>query len=368
MKRLKAVLNNLFFWTAIAIFVTAVALVALGRSTDDIYVFGYKPFVIATGSMETEYLTNSLAVIKKGGFENIEVGDVVAFTASATGQMLALHRVVSQTDDAFVTKGDNNAHVDDILVTKDNFIGKEVFHTNLTAYWVNELHKPFGWLRMIALPILAIIMFGAGIHLLNRWTTDKNLRRLIICGTLLTVSITTLIFYNIWDNQRIDYTNQKLADVVGVFTSQNGGDSQTSTTVNNREIVGAIEIGKLNVKYPIIAYDNDSSLNISIAKYSGPELNENGNVVLLGHRSANGGNLFFTRIDQLTYDDIVTVTDKTGRTISYKVVEFSVHTPDDLLVLDTNEPDTRELTLISCSLDLLDRYVVKLVEEKTSSS
>ena len=360
MKKIGTALNNLFFWAALVIFVLLVAFIALGKSTEDIYVFGYKPFIIATGSMETEYMTHSLVVIHKGGFDDVEIGDVVAFRAASKSQKLAFHRVVSQVDGAFVTKGDNNSQVDGTLVTRNNFIGREVFHSNITAYWAQELQKPFGWVRMILVPILAIVMFCVGIYILNRWTTNKNLRRLVICGVLLAASIVALISYYVWDSQRIDYTNQKLVEVANVFVAQN---EDAITTINNREIIGVVEIEKINVKYPIIAYENDSSLDISIVKYSGPALNETGNVVLLGHRSANGGNLFFTRIDHLVSGDTVKVTDKTGRTVNYKVVEYNIHTPYDLSVLEAEKSGAKELTLISCTSNLLDRYVVKLVKQ-----
>jgi signal peptidase len=360
-KKVGKILNNLIFWAAIIIFVLAVSFVALGKSTEDIYVFGYKPFIIATGSMETEYMTNSMVVIHKGGFEEVKVGDVVAFKAAAMGQKLAFHRVVSQVDGAFVTKGDNNNQIDDALVTKDNFIGREVFHTNITAYWVNELHKPFGWARMILLPILAIIMFALGVYFLNRWTTNKNLKRLIICGALLLASVATLVLYNVWDNNRISHANNQLSDAANSFLAANDSDSQTATTINNREIIGVININRLGIHYPIIMYENEASLDISITKYSGPELNEVGNVALLGHRSANGGNLWFTQIDKLVIDDVVEISDAKGRTLEYKVRAFNIHTPDDLSVLEIESSSERELTLISCSKDLRNRYVVKLV-------
>jgi signal peptidase len=363
-KRKKSVsgfLTNVFFWAALVIFLIAVSFVALGKSTENIYVFGYKPFIIVTGSMETEYMTNSMIIIKKDSFENIKVGDVVAFQAESMGKKLAFHRVVDQVGDAFVTKGDNNNHADEAYVTRDNFIGSEVFHTNVTAYWINELHRPLGWIRMILLPILAIAMFMLGIYLLDRWTKNKTLKWLVICVTLLLASVTTLVLYNIWDGNRVTYLNEKLSGAADTFLTQG---SSGAATINNREIIGVVTIEKISVNYPIIKYDNDSSLDISIAQYSGPSLNENGNVVLLGHRSANGGNLFFTGIDQLAMDDIVKITDKSGQTSEFKVVEYNVHTPDDLSVLKTESDNEKELTLISCSKDLKNRYVVRLVERK----
>ncbi|GHU08172.1 hypothetical protein FACS189431_3940 [Alphaproteobacteria bacterium] len=356
---MKKIVYNIIFVLALLVFLGAILFVVLlGKSTEDIYVFGYKPFVIATGSMETEYMTHSVVVIEQGHFDDVKIGDVIAFRAEAMSGKLAFHRVVREVDDTFVTKGDNNQIVDGSAVTRDNYIGREVFHTNLTAYYMQELAQPYGYIRVIALPILAIVMLCIGIYLFGRWPAERKLKHVVSSAALLGVCVIALIVYTLWDNTRVDYTNNKLGETVTEFQSQ--AVVGATVTVNNHEVIGAIEIPSIGVKYPIIKYENEASLNISVTQYAGPTLNTVGNVVLAGHRSANGGNLYFTKIDTLRGGDVVRITDKQGRVLDYFVDSYAIHTPDDLSVLSAENSNRRELTLISCTADLKDRYIIKL--------
>jgi len=356
---MKKILYRIFLVIAVLMFLGSIAFVALGGKSEDFYVFGYKPFIVATGSMETQYMTHSFVVIQQGGYDDVQVGDAIAFQSDALNNRLAFHRVVSITSGGFITRGDTNPGNDGLLVTRDNFIGRELFHNNLTAYYMQALARPFGWVRMIVLPVLAIILFCIGMVFLRRWKTDVWLKRLVLSSVLLLMSITALISYIIWDNQRIAFTNDKLREVSAVFLAQSS-DTDT-TTVNNRPVLGVIKIPSIDIEYPIIKFENNSSLDIAITKYAGPSLNEVGNVVLAGHRAAGNGNLFFTNINQLRTGDIATVIDRTGRSIDYRVTSLNVHSPDDLSVLKADKDNERELTLISCTANLRNRYVVKLV-------
>jgi signal peptidase I len=358
---MKKIISNSVFVAALLLFLAAVVfVVVLGKNTEDIYIFGYKPFVIATGSMETEYMTNSVVVIQQSRFDEVQIGDVIAFRAESFNNNLAFHRVIHRSDDSLITKGDNNSIADELPVTSQNYIGREVFHTNLTAYYAQELAKPNGYIRVVVFPILALVMLLAGIYLFSTWSAEKRLKRLVAAATMLSVCIAVLIAYFIWDNARIDDTNTKLTETADQF--QTNSDADTSMTVNGRDIIGVIEIPAINIKYPIIEYENEASLNISIAKYAGPDLNKLGNVVLTGHRSTNGGNLYFTKIDKLQTGDVIKVTDEQHETQEYLVESYSVHSPDDLSVLATNR-DRRELTLISCTSNLQDRYIVVAVAQ-----
>ena len=357
---MKKVLSNIFLALAALVFLSAVLFVTIGGKSDDIYIFGYKPFMVATGSMETQYMTHSLVVIQQIDYDEVQVDDAIAFRSQAIGKRLAFHRVVAKTDMGFVTKGDNNPHNDSSLVTRDDFIGCEVFHTNWTAYYMQTLSGPNGVMRAIVLPIIAIVLLLVGISLFSRWEADIWLKRLIVSMVLLAICIASLVSYAIWDSQRISYTNDRLREISSDFLAQ----LSDTTTVNNREVLGIIKIPSIDIEYPIIKYENASSLDISIAHYSGPDLNEIGNVTLVGHRSTIGANLFFTNIDQLSTGDKAIITDSSGRSVEYRLVSMSVHLPNDLSVLKATQDNDRELTLISCTADLQNRHVVKFTAIK----
>ena len=358
---MKKILSNIFLAFAVLVFVGIIALVIMNKDADGIYIFGYKPFIVATGSMEPEYMTKSLVLIKQGGYDDIKIGDVVAFESDAMDKKLAFHRTVGKTDEGFITKGDNNSTPDGGVVTRENFIGHEVFHTNWTAYYMREFHKPYGIIRTVILPVIAIIFLILGISFFHGWDANIWLKRLLTSAILLVVCATMLISYVLWDNQRVLYLNDQLKAVVDSFISQT---DDATITANNHPVIGVIKIPSIDIEYPVIKYENPSSLNVSINHYSGPPLNSVGNVVLAGHYSALGGNLFFTNINKLRVGDIATIIDDNGDSVDYRVTGFDVHLPDDLSVLESEQPGERELTLISCTTDLKNRYVVKLVEAK----
>lgn len=143
-------------------------------SNSDTYIFGYKPFIISSGSMEPKYMTNSLVIIKKGGYENVQVGDVIAFKPHLLPDKIAFHRVIEITEDGFITKGDNNEVIDEELVTEENYVGAESFHTNFTAGIITELSKPFGFVKIIILPLIIIILFVVAIRLLSKDNKKKH--------------------------------------------------------------------------------------------------------------------------------------------------------------------------------------------------
>ena len=78
-------INKVFEWfLTIAVVSMAVYCVWGAVSTDkgDFYVFGYKPVVVLTGSMEPFMRTNSLVIIKST--KDIKENDVIMFSVDET--------------------------------------------------------------------------------------------------------------------------------------------------------------------------------------------------------------------------------------------------------------------------------------------
>ena len=88
-------------------------------------IFGIKPFVVLSGSMEKEIKTGSIVYVNSNiKAENIKVGDIIAFSIN-NGQ--ATHRVISINDNrTFTTKGDANQTEDLTQVKFENYMGKTI--------------------------------------------------------------------------------------------------------------------------------------------------------------------------------------------------------------------------------------------------
>lgn len=143
-----------------------------------------------------------------------------------------------------------------------------------------------------------------------------------------------------------------------VYTASDGTDYQT---------VAKIDIPKIDVHYPIIApldkelLDYTAILKIAPCRYYGPEPNEVGNYCIVGHNYRN--EKFFSKVPTLENGDIIELTDTKKRTIRYKVYDKYIVNPDQNECTDQNTGGRKEITLITCTNDSKQRYIIKCVEE-----
>lgn len=150
------VLVNILLIIALVFFVFSAFFALSSKKDNDVFIFGYKPFLVSTGSMVPKYPIHTLVVIKKGGLEAVKVGGTIAFKSPAVQGGTVFHRVVGKTENGLVTKGDNNQVADQFIVTADNYIGSEAFHTTLTVYLANF----FSSRHQIVIASSAILAFG----------------------------------------------------------------------------------------------------------------------------------------------------------------------------------------------------------------
>lgn len=134
--------------------------------TGDKFLFGYKPFVIATGSMEPEYSTHCIVVVRQDAYEDVQVGDVVAFLPQQLGGSGAMHRVIEKTSEGYITKGDNNDFADDGYVISDNYVGRAIWHTNAMAGYIDKLMQPNGLILFLAIPLAGIVLLLLALKLI----------------------------------------------------------------------------------------------------------------------------------------------------------------------------------------------------------
>ena len=109
----KTFISAFFNALSTAIMFLSVALLAFAIYTSyqykdnpkDAYLFGYKPVLVLTGSMEPTLKVNGLAIVQKTNYNNVEINDIIMYELD---DKLITHRVIEKTDDGIVTKGDNN--------------------------------------------------------------------------------------------------------------------------------------------------------------------------------------------------------------------------------------------------------------------
>ena len=132
-----------------------------------------------------------------------------------------------------------------------------------------------------------------------------------------------------------------------------------STTINGRnyDSIGILNIPSLGIEYPVLSSTSTELLKISLNKYWGPNPNEVGNLVIVGHNYKNG--TMFGKLSQIKIGSIVKITDLTGKTLDYKVYETDIIDPYDNSCTSQLTDGNIEITLITCCNSGKQRFIVK---------
>lgn len=130
-------------------------------------IFGYKPFIVLSGSMEAEIFKGDLAVTRETGVEGIQKNDIIAFRDSENH--VVTHRVVdiieNNGEKEFVTKGDNNDRNDSNTVNAKEVEGKYLFKLGGFGNIVMIMQQP-----VTLVIVLVVIVVIGGIWMM----LDKN--------------------------------------------------------------------------------------------------------------------------------------------------------------------------------------------------
>lgn len=122
-------------------------------------------------------------------------------------------------------------------------------------------------------------------------------------------------------------------------------------------VAGQINIPKIGVNYPIVYETSEEYLKIAPTKLAGPDVNEPGNVSIVGHNYKNTE--FFSRLSELENNDKISLLDNKGKRVNYFVYDKYEVSETDLSCTDQNTNGQREVTLITCTNKKNKRLVVK---------
>ena len=345
----------------VACLVGAVWWIRTGSHDDGADILGYRPYLVETGSMAPAFDVNAFVLTHDRPFDQVKEGDVVAFRAAAIGGQVALHRVIRvQMNNGqpvgLIVKGDNNEHPDGAAVLPSDYLGTVVLHTNFTSWVKAEYHAPYGVLRIVVLPAAVIVLLWLGGGYLVRGQRTATGRAAVRVTVAFCLLASVALSYGFYLDKKQDFIVSRSASFAQRYEKTN---ARTTMKVENTSVVGAVDIPRLGVHYPVVDYVAAYTFDIGVTHYAGPGLNQPGNVVLAGHHA--WGNLYFTRIDQLRAGDVVYVTDSTRHQVPYVVTGGHRVGDDSSAMLQQPQDGKRYLTLLSTSYDLRGRYVVDAV-------
>lgn len=136
--------------------------------------------------------------------------------------------------------------------------------------------------------------------------------------------------------------------------------TEIDENIKGHKVVGIIKIPKVKLEYPILETTTEETLNLSITKFWGNEINEIGNVTLAGHNNLSG--VMFGKIRKLENGDIIELTDIQNTTLKYEVFKTYIIDPNDISCILPEKEDSIEVTLITCTTGGKERFIVKARE------
>lgn len=185
---------------------------------------------------------------------------------------------------------------------------------------------------------------------------------LIILALILLVVISIIAFKRINNQIKEKELINTVADIKVKLEEikESENDEKTITKYKGYDIVGIIEIPKMNIEYPIINQTSDETMALSITKFWGNNVNDIGNFTMAGHNYFDG--TMFSNTNKLNIEDTIKMTDLDGKTIEYKVFDKYIIDPNDVKCVQSVKENTREITLITCINGRNNRLVVKARE------
>ena len=122
---------------------------------------GWKPFIVLSGSMETEIKTGDIVVVKEIAEEEIKKNDIIAFKDNG---IVITHRVIEIIDNdgsgitKYITKGDNNNVKDNGYVIGSQIEGIYKFRIEGLGNLAIFLQTPIGMLVCLSIPFGMLLL------------------------------------------------------------------------------------------------------------------------------------------------------------------------------------------------------------------
>ena len=125
--------------------------------------FGWKPFIVLSGSMETQISVGDIVVVKEVATNTLKKGDIIAFKSN---DIVITHRIddiiVEDGKTKYITKGDNNNAEDSGIISYEMIEGKVVKHISQIGKIAIILQKK-GTIIFIILILYIYILYSSSI-------------------------------------------------------------------------------------------------------------------------------------------------------------------------------------------------------------
>ena len=142
-------------------------------------IFGYKPFIVLSGSMETKIYVGDLVIVKEVDPSTLEVNDIIAFRDSEN--FVTTHRIINVVNTnngrCFETKGDNNNVKDNDIVCPESVEGKYDSKIPKIGNAILFIQQPLGFaVMMMSIFIICIFIYMISNRNINKQISVDELK------------------------------------------------------------------------------------------------------------------------------------------------------------------------------------------------
>lgn len=185
--------------------------------------------------------------------------------------------------------------------------------------------------------------------------TIKNILKIQFYLSIFLIIIISLInifyLYNLYKKEK--YSNEILNtyNITKLYSN-----IQYDINIDSN-VIGIIEIQKINIYYPIFSGCTEELLKISPCRLYGPLPGKNGNLCIAGHNYDNSK--FFSKIPALNINDEIILYNNSNKKFSYFIFNIYEVKSDDISPIYSYDEKKKQLTLITCNNINNKRIIIK---------
>ncbi len=187
----------------------------------------------------------------------------------------------------------------------------------------------------------------------------KNYRKIFKIQFIISFLAIIILFIYILKESNIKENEYEITKIV----SQNAKIVSLFESYNSEEYYKndiyfcTLKIEKINLEYFVYKNYTENNLKILPCKFSGGNLNENGNICIMGHNYFD--DRFFGNINKLKIGDKIILEDLQGVEYSYYIYDIYEINENDIYEVIKNEENLKTLTLCTCTINKDTRLIVK---------
>jgi len=124
--------------------------------------FGFKGYIVTSGSMEPTFSPGDYIIVKSDDFSTLEPEEVITFMEEDT---IVTHRIKSLSADGVQTQGDANTITDAKTVVADDYIGTLQGIIPAFGQIILFMQKPF---------VFPVLVFLVGAYIISIYYSDNE--------------------------------------------------------------------------------------------------------------------------------------------------------------------------------------------------